>query len=205
VPRKIVPERSAIASRPCARSIRMAAPELSASAAAVADVGCGYMAGTLELLRHHRQVYAVDTELQRGRIGDRIALCSRKPNFAGFMTNEEFGASRVRLDGAYVVNVLHVLPAKSARVELLRMVREKLKRNGFALLDVPYYEHYYKGRMTRENQFRDGYLFQQGGDVYTFYRFTTADELDAWAQAAGLRFKSRVVDNHHHARIYEPA
>lgn len=170
----------------------------------VADVGCGYMQGTLELLQYHAAVYAVDSEYQRSRIAHRIAECEEHAAFARFKTWDEFKSSRLRLAGAYVVNVLHTLPARDQRIELLEAVRQNLKQNGFALLDVPYYEHYYKERMTSENTYGDGYIFRQGSDRYTFYRFTTVAELDEWAEMAGLGFDFRIVDNHHWVRVYRP-
>lgn len=180
----------------------MAAPRLAREAQNVADVGCGYMQGTLELIQHHAKVYAVDSDLQKHRIAQRIAICQTYPAFGGFKTWDEFKSLSLRLGGAYVVNVLHTLPSVDQRVELLEVVRQNLKREGFVLIDVPYYEHYYKERMIAENAYGDGYIFRQGPDKYTFYRFTTVAELDEWARDAGFRFDFRIVDNHHWVRIY---
>jgi SAM-dependent methyltransferase len=201
----VVPELSAIASRPAPRSIRLAAPRLAVEAKRVADVGCGYMRGTRELLRHHDAVYAVDSERQRARIAAEIDVCSTDRAFRGFRSWDQFRDSKLRLGGAYVVNVLHTLPFPRERIELLRGVHRNLAKGAFLLLDVPYYEHYYKGRMTSSNSYSDGYIFRQGPEAFTFYRFTTTDELDTWADSAGFEFDFRIADNHHWVRIYRPA
>jgi SAM-dependent methyltransferase len=198
----IVPELSAVANRPCPRSIRKAAPRLASEADRVADVGCGYMAGTVELLRHHKKVYAVDTGRQEERIRHQIDACSANPRFAGFRTTEEFARSRLRLGGVYVVNVLHTLPTPAARVRLLESARRNLRTGGFVLIDVPSFADYYRGRLRPENAFGDGYVFQQGTGKFTFYRFSRPEELDSWAAAAGLTFDFGIVDNHHWVRVY---
>lgn len=204
LPVNIVPELSAIASRPAPRSIRLAAPRLANEAKRAVDVGCGYMQGTRELLRHHEKVYAVDSAAQQTRIASEIEECAAHESFAGFKMWDEFKATRLRLGAAYVVNVLHTLPSRELRVQLLEAVRQNLRRDGFLLLDVPYYEHYYTGRMTLANAYADGYIFSQGAGKFTFYRFTSVDEMDEWAQLAGFRFDFRLTDNHHWVRIYRP-
>jgi hypothetical protein len=163
------------------------------------------MNGTLELLKHHRSVYAIDMEAQRRRIQNRIEECSKHPSFAGFRSVDEFRLSKLRLGGAYVVNVLHTLPEVDQRIDLLVVTARNLRSNGFILIDVPSFADYYKGRMSRANAYGDGYLFRQGPDAFTFYRFSRAEEVDEWATAAGLEFDSRIVDNHHRVRIYRVA
>lgn len=204
LPGDIVREYSAVASSPAARSIRLLAPQLAANADRVADVGCGYMQGTLELLQHHDRVYAIDTEFQRSRIAERLAEAGSQSGFAGFRTAEWFATSRLRLAGAYIVNVLHTLPSVDERVGVLTAARRNLRRSGFVVVDVPCYEHYYSSRMTEENRFSDGYIFKKYPGRFTFYRFTTVQEMDAWAAAAGLAFDFRVTDNHHYVRVYRP-
>ena len=203
---EIVREFSAIASRPAPRSIRRLAPELAKEAERVADVGCGYLSGTVELLGHHRHVYAVDTKRQAGRIEERLKAI-RRQEFAGFRVFDDFAESNLRLGGAYVANVLHTIPEPEDRVELLRAVQRNLRRAGFVVVDVPSYEHYYAQRMSAENAYGDGHVFSRGGKkaAHTFYRFTTTVELDDWAGEAGLVFERKVPDNHHHVRIYRRA
>lgn len=163
------------------------------------------MQGTEELLKHHAAVYAVDSARQQQRIKDRIDQCEAHPAFRRFVTSDEFFSSRLRLGAAYIVNVLHTLPSVDDRVALLKAAQRNLTKSGALLVDVPYYEHYYTGRMTAENAFGDGFIFRQGPEMFTFYRFTTVDELDSWAARAGFRFDHRIVDNHHWVRIYRHA
>jgi hypothetical protein len=160
------------------------------------------MAGTRELLAHHAVVYAVDTPKQAPRIAAYVSECTRNPSFAGFRTTEEFARSRLRLGGVYVVNVLHTLPQAQDRVRLLRAARRNIRSSGFVLVDVPSYEHYYNAKMKKENAFGDGYLFSRDGVHFTFYRFTTREELDRWARSAGLARDSIIHDNHHIVHVY---
>ncbi len=202
---QIAPELSAIASPRPARSIAKAAALLATDDDVVADVGCGYTQGTRELMRHHGMTYAVDTRRQRERIKERLDALEGDPLFGGFKTADQFAKSRLRLNGAYVINVLHVLPAVTDRVAVLRTAVRNLRSDGFVVIDVPSYEHYYSTRMTPENAFGDGYVFRRPGrKEWTFYRLSQADDIDAWATAAGLGFDQRVVDNHHLVRIYRP-
>jgi SAM-dependent methyltransferase len=202
---EITGELSAIASRPCPRSIRQLAPQLATEANRVADIGCGYLAGTAELLRHHKRVYAVDTVVQRQRIADRLRPLEAATGFAGFRSSGEFQASKLRLGGAYLINVLHTVPSVAERVSLLRSSHQNLCSGGFAVVDVPSYEHYYSQRMQTDNAFGDGYIFCHPGNRYTFYRFCAAEELDDWASAANLEFERAVSDHHHQVRIYRKA
>jgi SAM-dependent methyltransferase len=165
-------------------------------------VGCGFMQGTIELLKHHKRVYAVDTELQRQRIRDALEACSGHPRFAGFKTSEDFAGSRLRLGAAYCVNVLHTLPSRRIRTNLLRSVHRNLRDSGILILDVPAYEHYYAKKMTPQNRHGDGYIFKRGSKISTFYRFTTEGELDRWANTAGFEFEQKHVDHHHLVRRY---
>jgi hypothetical protein len=196
----IRPEYSAVGGRPCARSIRVIAPTLDADRAG--DIGCGFMAGTMELLKHHGVVFAVDREANRSRLQDQIAIAARHPAFGGFLSFEELARKRLRLDAAYVVNVLHTLPSAEERLTLLSAVHRNVRRAGTLVLDVPSYEHYYAQRMTSKNAHGDGYVFEHPGAIFTFYRFTSDQELDEWAGAVGFRFERRVSDNHHHVRVY---
>lgn len=205
MPVEITPELSAIASRPCPRSIRLLAPQLAADAERVADVGCGYLSGTAELLRHHRQVYAVDTAVQRERIATRLTPIETVASFAGFRSAEEFQASKLRLGGVYLINVLHTVPSNAERVSLLQSGRQNLRSGGFVVVDVPSYEHYYSRRMGPGNAFGDGYIFAHSGNRHTFYRFCVAEELDDWASSADLEFERSVSDHHHLVRIYRNA
>lgn len=205
MPIDIRSELSAIASSPPARSLALAASVLAPSASKVADVGCGFMQGTKELLKYHNSVYAIDTVAQQTRIAGRITECEAHPSFSGFRSSDSFSKSRLRLHGAYVVNVLHTLPTVKRRVELLEAVRRNLTAGGFVVVDVPYYEWYYKKRMVAENAYKDGFVFSHGAEKYTFYRFTTIDELDQWAAAAGFAFDFRLTTNHHWIRVYRPA
>ncbi len=196
----IRPEYSAVRGRPCPRSIRLVAPTLEATR--VADIGCGFLAGTMELLRHHAHVYAVDREFNRSRIEGQLEIAAAHDGFAGFLTFEEFARARLRLDAAYVVNVLHTLPSVEERLELLAAVGRNVIRGGTLVLDVPSYEHYYAERMTPENAYGDGYVFRHPGNVFTFFRFASEEELDDWAASSKFRFERRVSDHHHFVRIY---
>jgi SAM-dependent methyltransferase len=137
MPVKIEVELSAVASRPRPRSISSRlAPLLAEEADRVADVGCGYLAGTKELLRHHQRVYAIDTALQEKRIASRLAAIQTNTNFAGFRMSGSFASSKLRLGGAYVVNVLHTLPTPKAREALLQSIQRNLRTGGFVVIDV---------------------------------------------------------------------
>jgi SAM-dependent methyltransferase len=199
---EIAPEFSAVANRPAPRSIRILAPEIAAEGDRVVDLGCGFMAGTRELLLHHAGVYAVDTGRQKERIRTRLADCERKPNFRGFRSDVQFGRMQLRLRVAYVVNVLHTIPNPAARIELLKGARRNLIKDGTLVLDVPASEGWYSSRMTAERRYSDGYVFHRPGQAHTFYRFCSEAELDAWAHQAGFRFERKVVVHHHRVRVY---
>lgn len=204
MPVEVAPEFSAVPNRPAPRSIRVLAPELAQDGDRVVDIGCGFTAGTQEMLRHHDAVYAVDSARQQKRIKGRLEVCERDPRFRGFRTSESFSQMRLRLKVAYVINVLHTLPSPAARIEILESARRNLTVRGTLVVDVPASESWYSSRMTPERCFSDGYVFRRPGQPHTFYRFCSEEELDHWASAAGFSFERKVAIHHHRVRIYRP-
>jgi hypothetical protein len=90
-------------------------------------------------------------------------------------------------------------------VELLQAIRRNLVRRAFLVIDVPNYEHYYSEKMKQENAYGDGYLFSQGAGRFTFYRFSSREDIDNWAGAAGFARESELIDNHHYVHTYRRA
>jgi len=148
-------------------------------------------------------VWAVDTETQLDRIdgilsevrsefGDR--LCS--------MSIKEFSSSRLRLDAAVIVCVLHTIPSVKARKDLLRAIRRNVKKGGKLLVDVPFGEPYYRRKMTMERRYRDGYLMGCGS-CRTFYKEFDEEEIKSLVEEFGFLFELKLDVRRHHALVFQ--
>lgn len=139
----------------------------------VADVGCGRLRNLGVLRKHFEEIILVDTELQCRRIRSLV------PEATGIrlLTSSQFGQLRGRLDAAFLISVLHVIPSKRQREELLAAVVSKVRRGGYLVVDVPSGVSYYRTRCTPDKRYRDGWAMG-AGPRRTFYKNYTAHELD---------------------------
>lgn len=168
-----------------------------ANASRIAEIGCGLLANTTHLLRAFPFVVLVDTKLQYERIRQKIAELSKTYNsFKEFIDVESFQEREMHLDGAIIINVIHILPTYSERLRILASGYKNLREGGLIFIDVPYNETFYRDLVKTARVYNDGYVMSRGGKYYTFYKNMTFDELKEYAIKAGFQFEKRVYLDH---------
>ena len=168
-----------------------------ANASKIAEIGCGLLANTPHILRAFPFVVLVDTRLQYERIREKIDDLSKTDNsFKQFIDVESFQKKKMRLDGAIVSNVLHVLPTESDRLYPLASSYRNLRNGGLIFIDVPYNETFYRNLVKTAQVYNDGYIMRRGRTYYTFYKNMTFNELKGYAEKAGFQFEKRLYLDH---------
>src|SRR5947207_14624402 len=117
------------------------------------------------------------------------------------MSLEGFSRSRLRLDAATMISVLHIIPRRDTRLELLNAVKRNLKASGLFLVDVPFGEPYYKHRMIPRKRIFDGYVMG-AGRTRTFHKEFRQKEISKLVQRMGFRFKGNLGIRRHHSLIF---
>ncbi len=197
----IRPEYSAVAAKDVSKPSRatQAAIEVlkEANATNIAEIGCGLLANTPHLLKAFPVVVLVDTKDQYIRIQHKIAdLSNTYSSFKAFIDTEPFQEREMQLDGAIIINVLHILSEVSHRLQLLASGYRNLRENGLVFIDVPYNEAYYRNQVKTARAYNDGYIMRRPGNYYTFYKNMNFDELKNYAERVGFQFEKRIYLDH---------
>ena len=162
----------------------------------IIEVGCGLLANTPHILNAFPFVVLLDTNKQYQRVKNKLRELSGKySSFNEFIDTGSFQSKRLQLDGAIIINVLHVLPETKERMELLKGVYRNLRKRGFIFIDVPSNETFYRNSVKTAKSYNDGYIMHRGG-YYTFYKNIRFEELKSYAEEAGFQFVRRIHLNH---------
>jgi len=162
----------------------------------IAEIGCGLLANSSHILRAFPFVILVDTKLQYNRIKDKLdKLYAKYRSFKKFIDTESFHNGKMGLEGAIVINVLHVLPEVRERTELLKSIHKNLKEKGVIFIDVPCNETFYRNLVKTAKPYKDGYIMRRGS-YYTFYKNMTFEELKGYVEKVGFQFVLRIYLDH---------
>ena len=168
----------------------------------VADIGAGRLRSTLPMLEAGLMVWAVDTPTQLDRVADLTAQTKRRyPNLRGPLTESDFAKSRLGLNGAVTVCVLHTIPESDIRAKLLDSIRRNTNPGGYVLIDVPHGEPYYSSLMTQDRRFRDGYVMGSGR-LRTFYKEFAQEELVRFVVGRGFTYQRDLRVRRHHSLLF---
>ena len=165
----------------------------------IAEIGCGLLANTPHILRAFPSVILVDTKFQYHRIKEKVDKLSVKyPSLKKFIDAESFSKRKIKplLDGAIVINVIHVLPETEQRINLLKSVYRNLKRKGIVFIDVSRNETFYRNLVKTARPYNNGYIMRRGNNYYTFYKNMAFEELKDYAEKAGFKLKQRLYMDH---------
>jgi hypothetical protein len=158
----------------------------------ICEIGCGLLANSIHLLRAFPYVILTDRREQYSRIKEHIRDISEDyRSFAGFLDSSSFSRRRFNLDGAILINVLHILPTRGERIELLEAAWRNLRRGGLAFVDVPRNETFYRDLVKNAVAHNDGYAMRRN-DYYTFYKNLTFDELEEYYEEAAFELERRI-------------
>lgn len=162
----------------------------------IAEIGCGLLANTPHILGAFPSVILTDTNRQYTRIRDKLDhLSAIYPSFKSFIDTKSFQEKRMQLDGAIVINVLHVLPTSGERIKLLKAVYLNLRKKGFLFVDVPCNETFYRNIVKSAKSHNDGYVMHRGG-YYTFYKNMAFEDLKSYVEKVGFQMERRIYLNH---------
>jgi len=197
----INPEYSAVGAKNVdvpSRAVQAAITVLEeANTSRIAEIGCGLLANTPHILRVFPFVVLVDTELQYKRIQQKLAELSKAhASFKEFIDVETFKERKMQLDGAIVINVIHVLPTVDQRLALLRSGYRNLRTGGLIFIDVPFNETYYRDSVKTAQPYNDGYVMSWGKSFCTFYKNMPFDELKEYTEKVGFQFEKRIYLDH---------
>jgi|SRR5829696_8894781 len=198
---RIRPEYSAVAPKNSdkpSRSVRAAIEVLrEADAVRVCEVGYGLLAQTPHILDAFPDVVLIDTKEQYERVKDRLSEVIGKHRVrATILDVEVFREMDLALDGSIIINVLHVLPLRESRLEVLNLSWKNLREGGIIFVDVPRNEYYYRRTLLKTaTPYGDGYAMRRG-DYYTFYKNMSIEELTEYLEVVGFTVERRVTIDH---------
>jgi hypothetical protein len=162
----------------------------------ICEIGCGLLANSIHLLRAFPHVILTDRLEQYERIKERLReLSGDYRSLAGFIDDKAFARRRLNLDGAILINVLHILPTRRGRVELLDAASRNLRKGGLVFVDVPRNETFYRDLVKNAVAHNDGYAMRRN-DYYTFYKNLTFDELREYSEEAAFELERRIFLQH---------
>lgn len=136
-----------------------------------------------------------DRKEQHERIKDELVELARCPSYGGFIEADAFAKTKLRLDAAILINVLHVIPSREERLGLLRAVSHNLKDGGLIFVGSPYKEAYYRDLVRTAIRYADGLAMRRGG-YYTFYKDLPFEELRGYVEDAGFLIEQRIFIDH---------
>jgi len=196
--KKIVirPEYSAVAprdkNRPSASTKAAISVFKESNVSRVCEVGCGLLANTPHILKAFPYVILTDSREQYNRIRERLTEISRKHNsFKIFIECKSFQKKKLELDGAIITNVIHILPRREERIEVLKGVHENLKKEGIIFVNVPHSQYFYRKLVKTAIPYKDGYAMRRN-DYYTFYKDISFETLKEYVEEVGFKVERRI-------------
>lgn len=196
----IRPEYSAVAAKAVngpSRAVKAVIKDFAqAHATRVCEIGCGLLANTPHLLRAFPYLVVTDRRDQYDRIETKLKELSRKyPSFKTFLDDQEFAKRKMRLHGAIVINVIHILDNEDLRVQVLGSAHRNLVKDGRVFIDIPRNEYYYKKLVRTARSHNDGHIMDRG-NFYTFYKNMDFQEVLGYAEEAGFKLERRIYIDH---------
>lgn len=163
----------------------------------VADYGCGRLRNMIPLIQSFKNVTFVDTEFQLERIKNNF----NSSNGAQLVSNNEFCKMKGSLDAIFLISILHIIPQKKTRKEIISLAVSKIRKGGYLIIDVPTGVGYYEENCTADRKYYDGYAMGNGA-YRTFYKKFYAKELDKLINFNGdLELYKKIYFDKHLVRI----
>lgn len=204
----IRPEYSAVAAKNRRRPSRGTQAAIAVlrekRASRVCEIGCGLLANSWHLVKAFKYVVLTDRKEQYERIREQLDELRRFASFKAFIEARLFARQKLNLDAAIIINVLHILPSRQERLDVLNAARRNLRKGGALFIDGPYNETYYRDLVKTAVSYRDGVVMRRG-DYCTFYRNMDFGELRSYVEEAGFTFERRIFLDHRTSFVAERA
>lgn len=169
----------------------------------IIDVGCGKLRNSLFLVKHFLLWICDFPEQFDNKITkEKLAIIKNNRNFMGIVDPTDFKKGQLKADAALLSFVIHTLPEKRLRIELIRNTMKNLKPPYEIFIAAPYGENYYKSKMKDENRFNDGFLIRTNKSQKTFYRDYTPSQLDELMRELGFEVEKIFNIHKRSMRIY---
>lgn len=162
------------------------------------DYGTGKLRYLTEILHTTNQLTVVDSlvQLERGQVlhGKTCSIrdFAETRNTIRALNTKEFIELSDEFDRAFLLNVLQIIPIPNIRIEVLRRIRRKLRKNGEIFSCVQYRNSDFTRMAAMHNarQFRDGIIIDHLRGT-SFYGFISPDQLQALFELAGFAVEKR--------------
>jgi len=169
----------------------------------IIDVGCGKLRNSLVLVNHF-SLWICDfpEQLSNPSIRDRLAKLKNSQNFKGIIYPNDFEKGKLDADAAFICFVIHTIPEKRFRIQLIENTMKNLKPPYEMFISVPCGERYYKNKMTEENRLNDGFLFNTRYGRKTFYREYNREKINKFMAEIGFEINKVFVADKKRLGIY---
>ena len=153
----------------------------------IIDVGCGKLRNSLALINYF-SLWICDFPEQMNNpiVLKRLESIKKKHNFKGIIYPNELEKGQLNLDAAFICFVLHTIPKKQLRIQLIENTVKNLKPPYEIFIAVPYGEKYYKQKFKKENQLLDGHIFNVNHGQKTYYREYSSEQIDNFMKEIGF-------------------
>lgn len=174
----------------------------------IIDFGAGRLRNTLYLLRRGHKVFPVEFQkmfqTETGKLIEK-KLHRYSSHFRHVrlpIYPHKFLNWRVKVDLVLLANVLNIMPIPAERDIVLQECYNKLKKNGYLLLCLPYGDVAYRQLCTESKRIGDGFYLRERKSFQTFYREFTASEIDSIMFAHGFELVHSYQIPRNHCRLY---
>lgn len=168
----------------------------------VIDVGCGYLRNSFTLIKYFN-LYLCDYPqiTESSLFKERYHDLSQENIIKKIIQPNDLKMGDLKADAAFLSFVIHTIPEKHDRIELINNIKKNLKPPHEIFIAVPCGERYYSGqRSNKTRQLNDGFFCGNGKS--TFYRDYRANQLDQFMFELGFIVDKKFYVAHKRMRSY---
>jgi SAM-dependent methyltransferase len=172
----------------------------------IVDYGCGTGRNVPPLCKAFERVWMTDIDAIQGlkAFTQNLPTLSKPDGCAEFRTVERVPYSKLRVDAALLIDVLHTVPDIEMRKTILYKVKACLKkRKRFLVVLTPGPKQSYYRIGHESDVFEDGIMLPHGKSEFTFYKEYDSDELRAFVEDQGYRFLTKLRGDHKYVQVFE--
>ncbi|VVB77497.1 Uncharacterised protein [uncultured archaeon] len=173
----------------------------------VLDFGAGKLRNDPFVLANGKSVCAV--EFEEASFSEttkaNLAICKRHKERFRLIDPDKLQSDRRKFDLVLLINVVPTMPLLNERLEVLRMLGDKLRDGKYLLWFAQQEGKYRKIREAGRNECADGIWLGNGREFKSFYRYHPIGEVDRMMLGSGLEPFRRLSAGDNDAKIYKKA
>jgi len=165
----------------------------------ILDYGCGKCRYSRQLNKKSRKLVLFYSEIQLSRkqmicgcyVSVREYANSHLDN-AITISVEEQDNNNLSFDFILCANVISAIPFENERKVVFDNINRHLKKTGYALITVQYYNSYFKSYSDKPGsiKYNDGWIIQRGKD-FSFYGIISPSKLIDYCENSGLQIMNK--------------